>query len=153
MIDYQYDGAGLVMAEGNTISGSGGPAVTAFWRYPNGKVSDVQYPDGISIHRDYTARGQLNTVKDSLSSQPVIGYTYRADGKVDHADYGNGITTQFGYDDRGFTKLVRHTTSSGQDLSRRDYYRDERDRITSFQKGNNNPAEPDGEWPRRPLLV
>src|SRR5437762_1492322 len=111
---------------------------------PDGNVSDVQYPDGISIHREYTARGQLKNVRDSLSSQPVIDYSYLQDGKVDHADYRNGVRTAYAYDGRGMTQVVDHYRISGsQDLSWRQYTRDERDRIISFQKGTSgyNPME------------
>jgi RHS repeat-associated protein len=140
-IDYAYDGGGLVLREGNTIAGSGARLETIYQRYRDGSVSDVQYPNGISIHRDYTARGQLKTVDDSVSAQPVIDYTYFPDGKVDHADYGNGTTTAFGYDGRGMISSVQHRKSAtGQNLSYRDYFRDTRDRIYAFKKStSNNP--------------
>jgi RHS repeat-associated protein len=143
-IDFGYDGAGLVLREGNTIAGSGGRTQTNYWRYADGNVSDVQYPDGISIHRDYTSRGQLKSVRDSLSSQPVIDYTYLSDGKVDHADYRNGVRTAYAYDGRGMIHIVDHYRIGGsQDLSWREYTRDERDRIISFKKGTSgyNPME------------
>jgi RHS repeat-associated protein len=143
-IDFAYDGAGLVLREGNTIAGSGGRTQTNYWRYADGNVSDVQYPDGISIHRDYTSRGQLKSVRDSLSSQPVIDYTYLSDGKVDHADYRNGVRTAYAYDGRGMIHIVDHYRIGGsQDLSWREYTRDERDRIISFKKGTSgyNPME------------
>jgi hypothetical protein len=69
---------------------------------------DVQYPDGMSIHRDYTARGQLKTVKDSLSSQPVIDYTYLPDGKVT-TPTRNGVHSVYGYEGRGITRVVEHS--------------------------------------------
>jgi hypothetical protein len=141
-IDYQYDGAGLVWQEGNTIAGSGGRAAMTFWRYPDGNVSDVQYPDGISIHRDYTSRGQLKSVTDSLGSQPVISYTYLEDGKVDHADYRNGVHCAYGYDGRGMIRSIQQTRGDGANLSSRTYWRDERDRITAYQKSTNNSVNP-----------
>ncbi|MEN3369910.1 MAG: hypothetical protein V7609_2053 [Verrucomicrobiota bacterium] len=143
-VDFAYDGAGLVWKEGNTITGSDGRTETTFWRYPDGNASDIQYPDGISIHREYTARGQLKNVRDSLSSQPVIDYTYLPDGKVDHADYRNGVRSAYDYDGRGMTRVVDHYRIAGtQDLSWREYTRDERDRIISFKKGMSgyNPME------------
>jgi RHS repeat-associated protein len=144
-IDYGYDGSGLVATEGNAIAGSGPRRLTIYQRYRDGSVSDVQYPNGVSIHRDYTARGQLKRVADNIggSSIQTVGYTYLPDGKVDFQDHRSGIRTQFGYDARGFTNLVRnYNVSSGQELSRRDYHRDTRDRIVAFQKGNGNPANP-----------
>src|SRR5947208_10882439 len=35
-----------------------------------------------------------------------------------------------------------YNLNSGQELTKRIYYRDERDRVTSFQKGSGNPANP-----------
>jgi RHS repeat-associated protein len=73
----------------------------------------------------------------------VIDYVYYQDGKVDHADYGNGTATTFGYDGRGMINSVQHKKSAtGQNLSYRDYYRDERDRITAFKKSTNNNPNP-----------
>jgi RHS repeat-associated protein len=142
-IDYAYDAAGLLWKEGNTIAGTD-RAVTTYSHYPGGNVSDIRYPSGISVHREYTARGQLKSVGDSLGSQPVIDYTYLADGKVDHADYRNGVRSAYQYDGRGMTRVVDHYRIAGtQDLSWREYTRDARDRITSFRKGTSgyNPME------------
>src|ERR1041385_8038343 len=103
---------------------------------------DVQYPDGISIHRDYNARGQLKSVTDSLGSQPVIDYTYLPDGKVDHADYRNGVHTAYGYDGRGMIGTIQYSRGDGANLSTRTYWRDERDRITAYQKSTQNSGNP-----------
>jgi RHS repeat-associated protein len=154
-IDYAYDGSGLVIAEGNTIAGSGtvpGSAErrqTTLHRYADGSVSAIQYPDGIWIYRDYTARGQLKTVEDNVSG-PVIDYTYFQDGKVNEAVYGNGTTTAFGYDGRGMISSVQHKKNNGQNLSDRTYYRDTRDRIYAFKKSTSNSLNPmeDGKGDR-----
>src|SRR5947207_297086 len=56
----------------------------------------------------------------------------------------NGVRTAYAYDGRGMTQVVDHYRISGsQDLSWRQYTRDERDRIVSFQKGTSgyNPME------------
>jgi RHS repeat-associated protein len=56
-------------------------------------------------------------------------------------DYANGMHTAFGYDDRGF--INQETVSrGGQTYSQRTLYRDTRDRITAFQKGTDNSANP-----------
>jgi RHS repeat-associated protein len=144
-IDYQYDGAGLVWKEGNSIAGSGDRAVTIYTRHPNGSVSQIQYPGGVSVRKTYISRGQLKTVEDDTGGywKATITYSYLADGKVDYQEYRSGVRTQYGYDDRGITSLVRnYRQSSGQDLSRRNYYRDNRDRIVAFQKGGGNPVNP-----------
>lgn len=145
MIDYQYDGAGLVIAEGNTISGSQGRALTTYERYPNGNVSRIVYPNSLSIRRDYNARGQLSATGSSDSNNNWLAmfasYQYRQDGKLDYRDYINGVHTAFGYDDRGF--LNHETvTRGGPTYAERTYYRDQRDRIIAFQKGSGNPSNP-----------
>jgi filamentous hemagglutinin len=71
---------------------------------------------------------------------------YKADGKTDIEDNpGNGMHTQFGYDSRGFVSLTNtYRLSSAQPYSKRDYYRDTRDRIYAWKKGTYatiNPLE------------
>jgi len=149
-IDFGYDGGGLTLWEGDSIAGSNGRNQITYHRYGNGKVSDTGYPDNVWVHRDYIGRGQLKTVYDSLSAQPVIDYTYLPDGKVDHADYRNGMRTAYAYDGRGMTSVVDHFRINGsQHLSTREYTRDSRDRIVSFKKGISgyNPME-DGRGDR-----
>ena len=75
--------------------------------------------------------------------QRAIGYTYLQDGKVDHADYQNGVRTVFAYDGRGIPQVVEHfRISPYQNYSWREYWRDDRDRITAFQKSTNNAVNP-----------
>ena len=78
----------------------------------------------------------------SKGSQPVIDYTYLADGKVDHADYRNGVHSAYGYDGRGMTNSIQYTRGDGANLSSRTYWRDERDRITAYQKSTQNSVNP-----------
>src|ERR1041385_1639714 len=85
---------------------------------------------------------QLKRVTDSLGSQPVIDYTYLPDGKVDHADYRNGVHTAYGYDGRGMIGTIQYTRGDGANLSNRTYWRDERGRITAFQKSTQNSVNP-----------
>src|ERR1041385_3319225 len=85
---------------------------------------------------------QLKRVTDSLGSQPVIDYTYLQDGKVDHADYRNGVHCAYGYDGRGMIGSIQNTRGDGANLSSRTYWRDERDRVTAYQKSTNNSVNP-----------
>ena len=62
--------------------------------------------------------------------------------KIDHADYGNGTRSLYGYDGRGTIYLVQHTRGDGANLSWRSYWRDERDRITAYQKSADNSVNP-----------
>jgi RHS repeat-associated protein len=141
-LDYQYDDAGQPKYEGTTIAGSGNYTHVNYLRYQDGNVSHMQYPNGLWVRHDYTARGQLERIYHNWGNtwSVPIEYHYNFDGKVSYKNHGSGIQTLFGYDGRGFPNMVRNFfPSSGQELTRRNYYRDERDRITSFQKGSGNP--------------
>ncbi|HKP03477.1 MAG TPA: RHS repeat-associated core domain-containing protein [Chthoniobacterales bacterium] len=141
-IVFGYDDASQVKSEQDNVTGANGPAQINYLRYPSGEVAHLQYPNGTMIRHDYTARGQLELVQDSSTQQPVH-YYYWPDGKVDHQDYANGTTSVFGYDPRGFITSVRHMRSaSNQTLSYRDYWRDDRDRITAWKKGSDQTLNP-----------
>jgi hypothetical protein len=65
----------------------------------------------------------------------IVRYFYLADGKVDYYDYGNGVRNDLDYDGRGFTKLTNSfRLSPSQPYTRRDYWRDNRDRIVAWKK-------------------
>jgi RHS repeat-associated protein len=145
-IDYSYDDAGQVVTEGTTVAGSGGqtPAGTGvlkqlnYCRYPSGEVARVTYPNGFIVQREYTARGQLQIVRDS-SQLELVRYAYHKDGKVEFQDYGNGVRSAFGYNGRGMIDSVHHKrNASGANLSYRDYWRDERDRIVAWKRSTDN---------------
>jgi RHS repeat-associated protein len=54
---------------------------------------------------------------------------------LDYYDYGNGVRNDLDYDGRGFTKLINSfRLSPSQPYTRRDYWRDSRDRITTWKK-------------------
>jgi RHS repeat-associated protein len=73
----------------------------------------------------------------------LAAYTYLADGKVGQVDYGNGARSAIGYDERGFINAIDHyNVPLNHDCSSRQYWRDERDRITAFQKSYNPGANP-----------
>jgi YD repeat-containing protein len=139
-IDYSYDRAGQVLREGNAIVGSNGQTAGSapvrkdliYTRYPSGEVSSLTYPNGFAVQRSHTARGQLQSVNWSGG---FVNYSYLADGKVDYNDYGNGVRNDIGYDGRGFANLTNSLRlSPSQPYSKRDYWRDSRDRITAWKK-------------------
>jgi RHS repeat-associated protein len=141
------DDAGQVMWEGNEIAGTGGRTQTNYYRYPSGEVAHLHYPGGNYIRHDYTARGQLAATgwddDDNNWWMKLAAYTYLPDGKVGQVDYGKGVRTALGYDERGFTQIVDHyNVPANQDYSWRQYWRDDRDRITAFQKSYNPGANP-----------
>jgi RHS repeat-associated protein len=72
----------------------------------------------------------------------LAAYTYLADGKVGRIDFGNGVRTGYGFDERGMIQIVDHYRPGIQDLSWRQYWRDNRDRITAFQKSYNPGSNP-----------
>lgn len=142
-IDYGYDSAGQMRFEGNQIAGSGARVQTDYFRYPSGEVAHLRYPNGFSLRRDYTARGQLQAAgwDDAGGAwvHELVRYHYFPDGKVDHQDFGNDVGTTFGYDPRGMIERVdTHRLSTGQALSDRSYARDLRDRIEAWSKSGDN---------------
>ncbi|MEN3368728.1 MAG: hypothetical protein V7609_871 [Verrucomicrobiota bacterium] len=146
-IDFAYDDAGQVISEGDEIAGSGGRTQTNYYRYPNGTVAHLHYPGGTFVRQDYTSRGQLAATgwddDDSNWWMKLAAYTYLSDGRVDKVDYGNGMTTDPSYDQRGFIQYLDHyNVSSNLHYSWRQYWRDNRDRITAFQKSYNPSANP-----------
>jgi RHS repeat-associated protein len=144
-INYGYDDAGQVLSESESISGAGGAAaVTGYRRYGNGTIWNLIYPNGMRAARAYSPQVRLQTVWDHGPNnwQLTINYIYTDDGKVDHGDYGNGTTTAYGYDGRSMINSVQHKRGDGANLSARTYYRDERDRITAYQKSTANSVNP-----------
>ncbi|MFN2622820.1 MAG: RHS repeat-associated core domain-containing protein, partial [Chthoniobacterales bacterium] len=120
-------------------------ALTQYQHYPDGAVSRIVYPNTLSVRRDYNSRGQLSATGSSDSNNNWLltfaTYHYRQDGKLDYQDYANGVHTGFAYDARGV--LSQETVShGGQIYSQRTLYRDDRDRITAFQKSSNPAANP-----------
>ncbi len=147
-IDYGYDDAGQVIWEGDEIAGSGGRTQSNYYRYADGAIAHLHYPGGAYIRHDYTARGQLAATgwddDDNNWWMKLAAYTYLADGKVGQVDYGNGVRSAIGYDGRGFAQIIDHYRylEPQQDYSWRQYWRDDRDRITAFQKSYNPGANP-----------
>jgi RHS repeat-associated protein len=148
-IDFAYDDAGQVIWEGDEIAGSGGRTQTNYYRYPDGSVAHLHYPGGAYVRHDYTARGQLAATgwDDDENNwwMQLVHYNYLPDGKVWSQDYGNGVRSAFDHDERGMIRIVDHyrsNVSPTQDLSWRQYWRDNRDRITAFQKSYNPGANP-----------
>jgi len=142
-INYGYDYAAQLASENDYVAGADGSVQTTFSRYPNGAVSQLQYPNGLLVGHDYTARGQLKTVTENSAGywRPAVSYNYREDGKVDYQDYGNGVQSNYDYDGRGFVNWVQHYRG-WQNYSARTYWRDERDRITAWQKSWDNSVNP-----------
>ena len=142
-IEYTYDQAGQVRTERNIVNGVGGAAQTTYYRYPDGSAAHIGYPGGIWVRHDYTARGQLKAVYENVGGywKVPVEYHYLQDGKVDYQNSRPGVLTDFEYDGRGFTSSIKHSRP-GAELSRRNYYRDERDRIRAWQKGSANPTNP-----------
>jgi RHS repeat-associated protein len=147
-IAYTYDKAGQVLTESNTVAGAGGAAVLTSYRYGDGAAATLLYPNGFRLRRDYTSRGQLSATGSSDSSgnwlTKFAQYTYLADRKLDLEDNpGNGMHTKFTYDGRGFVNQINtYRASSSQPYTKRDYYRDSRDRIYAWKKGSYNTINP-----------
>jgi hypothetical protein len=133
--EYGYDDAGAVRTERTTVAGSGGTNEVRYCRYPNGEVSRTTYPNGTAVDRIYTARGQLKDVGWGAGS---TSYVYWPDGKVKYQARTNGVTTNYEYDGRGMISSMRHRLGddvTGHDLAKREYWRDNRDRIRAWKRG------------------
>jgi hypothetical protein len=117
-----------------------------YYRYPDGSIAQLHCPGGHYIRHDYTARGQLAATgwDDDENNwwMKLAAYTYLPDGKVGQIDFGNGVRTGYAYDGRGMIQVVDHFGPGVQDISWRQYWRDDRDRITAFQKNYNPGANP-----------
>jgi RHS repeat-associated protein len=146
-LGYTSDVAGQMLSETTSIAGSGGqtPSGSAvskqlgYCRFPSGEVSKITYPNGsIAVNPTYTGRGQLAGVGWPAGS---TSYVYLPDGKVGSQVRTNGVTTTYGYDGRGMISSLRHTKGD-HDLAKREYWRDERDRITAWKRGLDQTLNP-----------
>lgn len=139
-INFAYDDAAQMTSESLYIAGAGATAHTQYGRYGTGAIWSIQYPNGMLVGRHYRPQGEVQSVFDNGPYwRTVIDYAYLPDGKMDYANYGNGVTTDLGYDGRGKINSVHHKrTSTGENLSYRQYFRDERDRIYAWKKSTSN---------------
>ena len=135
-IDYTYDDAGQAITEGSTVAGSGARRQLIYCRYPSGEVARLTYPDGSTVNRGYTARGQLEGVNWNNATMST-SYNYLLDGKVNYQARSNGVTTSYTYDGRGIVSSVSDRNGSNQSLAYREYWRNDRDRITAWKRGSN----------------
>ena len=125
-------------SEQSNVIGAYGPAQVNYLRYPSGEVAHVQYPNGLWVRRNYTPRGQLKDVGWGSGS---TSYVSLPDGKVDYQARLNGVTTNYEYDGRRLIGSLRHRKDgTGHDLAKRDYWRDNRDRIVAWEKGSDSSA-------------
>ncbi|MEY2507592.1 MAG: hypothetical protein QOH01_1921, partial [Verrucomicrobiota bacterium] len=144
-IFFGYDDASQLQWESDYIAGAASTVTTSYRRYGTGSIWNIIYPNGLWVARDYTARGQFNTEweKSTGDWRVAVDYNYNPDGKVDYQDYGNGVRSNYDYDPRGFTSWVHHyRLSPYQNYSARTYWRDERDRISAWQKSTDNSVNP-----------
>jgi RHS repeat-associated protein len=133
-IDYTYDDASQAITEGSTVAGSGARRQLIYWRYPSGEVSRLTYPDGSTVNRGYTARGQLDGVNWNNGTMST-SYAYLADGKMNYQARSNGVTTSYAYDGRGIVSSISDINGGGLSLAYREYWRDDRDRIRAWKRG------------------
>ncbi|MCM0638734.1 RHS repeat-associated core domain-containing protein [Cellulomonas wangsupingiae] len=104
---YDYDVLGRVLEVAN-----GATSVGYAWD-ALGRLTELTYPTGQAVQREYDAVGQLTTVTDWADREYT--YTYDVDGLTEQIAYPNGVTTGFDRDDNGQTMAVT-TTGNGIDL-------------------------------------
>jgi RHS repeat-associated protein len=69
--------------------------------------------------------------------------SYLQAGRVNYQAWSNNLWTKYEYDGRGMISWVQHLNdAAGHDLARRDYWRDDRDRIKGWKKGNDSSFNP-----------
>ncbi|WP_167306012.1 RHS repeat-associated core domain-containing protein [Cellulomonas shaoxiangyii] len=104
---YAYDNLGRVLEVDR-----GATSVGYAWDVL-GRLTELTYPTGNTVQREYDAAGQLTTVTDWANREYT--YTYDADGLVEQLAYPNGVTTDYDHDANGQT-LVVTTSGNGTDL-------------------------------------
>jgi RHS repeat-associated protein len=146
-------------ARGNLKSATDSSGSTALTYDPNDQVTDIHYPNGLSLHftydlagrrtqmvdqggftvsYTYDSLGRLQVLKDG-NGAAIVSYTYDPVGRVSRKDMANGTFTTFVYDDAGnLTSLVNHAQGGAVD-SRFDYTYDHLGLQTSM-------ATLDGAW-------
>lgn len=72
-------------------------------------------------------------------------YAYLPDGDVDYQAWSNNLWTKFEYDGRGMISSVLHrNTQLGQDLAKREYWRNDRDQILAWKGPVRQRSQCDG---------
>jgi len=74
-------------------------------------LSKYTYPDGSTVERTYTDRGQLYQVKYNTTT--VDTRTYDAGGRLDTSTYGNGVATDYDYFNDNLIKEIDTTHPQG----------------------------------------
>ncbi|MDQ6959532.1 MAG: SpvB/TcaC N-terminal domain-containing protein [Mariprofundaceae bacterium] len=109
---YIYDTYGRVKSASTTINGQTYNVSTG---YDNiGRVGTITYPTGITIKRNYSAAGFLQSVSNAASGAIIWqANSMDAFGHVTSESFGNGVTTTRSYDPkRGVLTGLQSTSGS-----------------------------------------
>gem|GEM_PF-6975653 len=110
---FTYDIMGRVVTETKSIIGGGGPYVTAYEYWDDGKLKSIDYPgNGPTVfYTYYPGSDLLDTVYAGMVTYAAF-YNYEPTGLPGGIEYQNGAVTTYSYD-RLLARLSRLTTTSG----------------------------------------
>ena len=112
-VTYTYDAAGHKLTESLTIAGQ---TYTSETQYDAaGRVSLLIYPDASEVSRDYTARGQLETI--SLDSTTIDTRAYDDGGRMTSSSYNNGVSESRTYNNDNTVASINYTGAAIGNLS------------------------------------
>ena len=98
-VTFSYDDRGQQIQE--TLTTHGQTYTVGYQKNELGQTTQLQYPDGSLVDRDYTPRGQLLSVDYSPAGAPassdVADFVYDAGGRETTRNLGNGLTTTQSY--------------------------------------------------------
>jgi len=114
--DFSFDNLGRLISQtdgaGNSI---------AYARDADGNITQITYPSGHSVARDYNDASQLTSVSDWLGH--TVSFDYDADGNVTARHFPGGVDSHSQIDASGRTDAITQT-ANGQTLASYDYTRD-----------------------------
>lgn len=124
-VGYAYDDAGRKSSESLTISGKTYTIATSYNTL--GQLTSFTYPDGTSVQRTHTARGELHQLKHAGTT--IATRTYDNGGRMTGCSYNNGVSESRGYNSDNTLAAVSY---SGASLGNHSY---------SWDSNKNNTGE------------
>lgn len=104
-----------------------------------GQLSDITYPQGLSLHYSYNNAGQIDSISStqgSASRTLVSDGSYTTGGRLSALTYGNGLTLNQTYNNQG--QLSAQTLSS---LWSRSYSYDSNGQLSAQSENNQTTTE------------
>ncbi|GAB5407028.1 MAG: hypothetical protein Aurels2KO_52590 [Aureliella sp.] len=112
-VGYAYDDAGRKSSESLTISGQTYTTVTSY--NTKGQLTGYTYPDGTSVQRTYTDRGELYQLKHAGTT--IDTRTYDNGGRMTGSSYNNGVSESRSYNSDNTLASISYSGASIGNLS------------------------------------